>query len=178
MIEAQAIKAIPATYNGVQFRSRTEARWAVFFDALGVRWEYEHEGYQLPSGWYLPDFWLPEVSGGMFAEIKPRRAPTERETKAIEELCVATGKMACIFPGTPHEWRADSDRGEVPMAYLCVGHADDHAGEAQEDSYDFWISRDEVRFAFVGAKLWRDGFVVDGARERRALDAARRHRFW
>ncbi|WLF99097.1 hypothetical protein Q5698_15385 [Brucella intermedia] len=27
------IKAIPTEYVGVKFRSRTEARWAAFFDA-------------------------------------------------------------------------------------------------------------------------------------------------
>ena len=30
------IKAIETEYNGYKFRSRLEARWAVFFDALGV----------------------------------------------------------------------------------------------------------------------------------------------
>lgn len=167
MIEAQAIKAIPATYNGVQFRSRTEARWAVFFDALGVRWEYEHEGYQLPSGWYLPDFWLPEVSGGMFAEIKPRRAPSERETKAIKELAAATGKTSCIFPGAPHEWSEDADNERIPWAQL--GDFD--------DLFVFWVSSAEVLFCYAGE--WpRDGFVADFDRLRAALESARRHRFW
>lgn len=50
------IKAIETKYKGYNFRSRTEARWAVFFDALGLKWEYEPEGFQLESGWYLPDF--------------------------------------------------------------------------------------------------------------------------
>ena len=55
------IKAIETRYKGYRFRSRLEARWAVFFDALGVKWEYEKEGYDLgATGWYLPDFWLPE----------------------------------------------------------------------------------------------------------------------
>lgn len=52
-----AIKAIETEYNGYKFRSRLEARWAVFFDALGVKYEYEPEGFELPSGKrYLPDF--------------------------------------------------------------------------------------------------------------------------
>lgn len=64
------IKAIETVYNGYRFRSRLEARWAVFFDALGTPWEYEKEGYDLPDiGWYLPDFWLPDQ--GCFVEIKP-----------------------------------------------------------------------------------------------------------
>lgn len=53
------IKAIETEYNGYRFRSRLEARWAVFFDACGVRWEYEPEGFELPNGMrYLPDFKL------------------------------------------------------------------------------------------------------------------------
>ena len=51
------IKPIETYYNGFRFRSRLEARWAVFFDALGVEYEYEPEGFELPSGArYLPDF--------------------------------------------------------------------------------------------------------------------------
>lgn len=51
------IKAIETIYSGYRFRSRLEARWAVFLDALGVRYEYEPEGFELPSGKrYLPDF--------------------------------------------------------------------------------------------------------------------------
>ena len=54
-----AIKAIPTRYAGCHFRSRLEARWAVFFDALGVAWEYEPETFQLQHvGPYTPDFRL------------------------------------------------------------------------------------------------------------------------
>jgi hypothetical protein len=31
-------------YRGYRFRSRSEARWAVFFDAAGVGWSYGDEG--------------------------------------------------------------------------------------------------------------------------------------
>ena len=55
------IKPIETYYNGYRFRSRLEARWAVFFDALGVRYEYETEGYHTEDGkYYLPDFYLPD----------------------------------------------------------------------------------------------------------------------
>lgn len=51
------LKPIETIYNGYKFRSRLEARWAVFFDTLGVEYEYEPEGFELPSGKrYLPDF--------------------------------------------------------------------------------------------------------------------------
>ena len=54
---------IQTEYKGYLFRSRLEARWAVFFDALGVKWEYEPEGYDLGDGLlYLPDFLLHGVT--------------------------------------------------------------------------------------------------------------------
>ena len=50
---------IQTEYKGCLFRSRLEARWAVFLDALGVEWKYEFEGYEVDGHRYLPDFWLP-----------------------------------------------------------------------------------------------------------------------
>ena len=65
------IHAIEPPYSGRRFRSRIEARWDVFFDALRTHYVYEPEGYDLKgSGWvrtdgpgllYLPDFWLTDL---------------------------------------------------------------------------------------------------------------------
>ena len=65
------IGAITTPYAGVLFRSRIEARWAVFFDHLGLRWDYEPEryGFATQRGTYLPDFYLPQI--GLFVEVKP-----------------------------------------------------------------------------------------------------------
>lgn len=72
------MKAIETTYGGVKFRSRLEARWAVFFDALGLTWEYEPEAFVLSDGSsYLPDFRVNGMAGGAidgaftFVEVKP-----------------------------------------------------------------------------------------------------------
>lgn len=66
------MRAIETRYAGCRFRSRLEARWAVFFDAMDIQWEYEPEGFWLSSGTgYLPDFRLPTFGGGMFVEVKP-----------------------------------------------------------------------------------------------------------
>ena len=62
------IQAIETQYAGCRFRSRLEARWAVFFDAMGMRWDYEPEGFVLGSDLYLPDFWLPDMN--LWVEIK------------------------------------------------------------------------------------------------------------
>lgn len=63
------IKAIETSYKGYRFRSRLEARWAVFFDAMGIEWQYETEGFELSRCRYLPDFWLPKAE--VFIEVKP-----------------------------------------------------------------------------------------------------------
>ena len=69
------IKVINTYYKGYRFRSRLEARWAVFFDACGVEWEYEPEGFDLGNGlYYLPDFLLHGVDGradgDLYVEVK------------------------------------------------------------------------------------------------------------
>ncbi len=73
------MKAIETNYKGYKFRSRLEARWAVFFDYLRVEWRFETEGFESPEGVrYLPDFFLPKTNIrhtegiGCFIEIKPK----------------------------------------------------------------------------------------------------------
>jgi len=80
-----SIKAIQTRYKGHLFRSRLEARWAVVLDALGVKWHYEAEGYDLGAdlGYYLPDFWLPELN--TFLEIKAE-SPNEQEWQKLATL--------------------------------------------------------------------------------------------
>ena len=64
------ISAIETSYRGRRFRSRLEARWAVFFDSLRIPWRYEEQGYRIGERKrpYLPDFWLPEA--GAWVEVK------------------------------------------------------------------------------------------------------------
>lgn len=68
------MKAIETRYKGYRFRSRLEARWAVFFDRLELDWQYEPEGFDLgQSGYYLPDFKVFTPQGEiMWYEIKAR----------------------------------------------------------------------------------------------------------
>lgn len=87
------IKPIETHYKGCRFRSRLEARWAVFFDSLGVKWEYEPEGFELSCGGYLPDFrvkcWGNRELGlcaeayDLFVEVKGVMSASDRK-KIIE----------------------------------------------------------------------------------------------
>lgn len=73
------IKSLPTYYNGIKFRSRLEARWAIFFDELGLSWEYEPEGFELENGVrYLPDFLIKDLhgrfTGDLYIEVKGNMA--------------------------------------------------------------------------------------------------------
>lgn len=61
------IKAIPTKYAGQQFRSRLEAKWAAFFDAVGWEWEYE----PIDLNGYIPDFIVTPNAEPVLIEVKP-----------------------------------------------------------------------------------------------------------
>ena len=93
------MQAIETIYNDYRFRSRLEARWAIFFDALGVEYTYEPEGYDLgENGYYLPDFWLPKLK--LWVEIKPEEA-TMREILCARGLADLTRQNVVILQGQP-----------------------------------------------------------------------------
>jgi hypothetical protein len=102
------MKAIETRWKGWRFRSRTEARWAVFLEELGIGFEYEAEGYCLPSGAYLPDFLItavPDLPAGsvtqrMFLEVKPE-IPTPDEQDRAAQLARASGLPVLVAIGAP-----------------------------------------------------------------------------
>jgi len=125
------MKAIETHYKGYRFRSRLEARWAVFFDALGIEWEYEKEGYDLGgAGLYLPDFFCRfhaewrEFSEwpdpGRFFEIKPI-PPTQEEINKLSALESYTKHHARFLIGVPGNHRVFfSNGGEFVFELCCV----------------------------------------------------------
>jgi hypothetical protein len=92
------IPAIPTRYAGCYFRSRLEARFAVLFTTLGWPWEYEPKGFSLPSGGYLPDFWItPGETDPIWFEVKP--SSDDREDLRWVELSMATGAIVVVARG-------------------------------------------------------------------------------
>lgn len=61
-------RPIETSYAGCDFRSRLEARWAIFFDVLGVAWDYEPQGFETGPHRWLPDFRLTDT--GTWVEVK------------------------------------------------------------------------------------------------------------
>jgi hypothetical protein len=155
------IAPIETTYDGIRFRSRTEARWAVFFDIAGIRYEYEKEGYVLPSGPYLPDFWLPDLN--MWLEVKGIE-PTPEEVEKCRELANATSAKLVLlaigppraeeqiipFNGLPVEangWDGNDDwyTQEWPCREVRLYFADDRRNEGE-----FWLVSDDCGCTSIG----------------------------
>lgn len=116
------LRAIPTRYAGCHFRSRLEARWAVFFDFLGWQWRYEPQGYDLPSGRYLSDFF---VTGSLydpeFFEVKGVK-PSPSEIQVAKELALETKKWVTFLGDIPRNpCRSIHGMGgfQVPVAPLC-----------------------------------------------------------
>lgn len=95
--------SIPTPYGGLIFRSRTEARWAVFFDHLDLKWQYEPQGFDTDGEWYLPDFLIFAPAGNIWAEIKPNWT-TDPEGIAKFQRWVPhrpQPSRACLLTGLP-----------------------------------------------------------------------------
>ncbi len=110
--------AIQTSYKGYRFRSRLEARWAVFLDVAGAQWEYEFEGYDLGDAWYLPDFMMLHNRGrGPIIEIKPT-APSSIELQKLSDACALArdgcGAYGALIWGAPgkEKWRAIDKEGD------------------------------------------------------------------
>jgi len=81
---SKQIEAKPTEYAGITFRSRLEARWAVFFDELDMSWIYEPS--ILGSSFsYVPDFRLDFPFNNFFYfEIKPAPVTPEYSHELAE----------------------------------------------------------------------------------------------
>lgn len=106
---SNGMKPIDTLWNGSLFRSRLEARWAVFFNELGIKYEYEPEGFKLSTGkLYLPDFYIPYQ--GWWVEIKPSINVLKECAIAMDafasDLCLQNSRQATavvLIVGTPGE---------------------------------------------------------------------------
>lgn len=100
--------ALETRYGGCRFRSRIEARWAVFFTHMSIQWEYEPQGFHLPTGNYLPDFRLRFGDHYVWWEVKGQK-PNRDEMELAWELYEETGSYVYIAHGDiPRDHREQS----------------------------------------------------------------------
>lgn len=73
--ENYEMPSVKTRYGDYVFKSKLEAKWAVFMDLLGVSYEYEKYkgvvGVNFFEYAYMPDFILNDIE--IFVEIKPRK---------------------------------------------------------------------------------------------------------
>jgi hypothetical protein len=100
--------AIPTEYNGGQYRSRLEARWAAFFDLVG--WRYTYEPFDADG--YIPDFlihgrfpFLVEV--GPCITEQDYMDKTEKPRRLLEHVTLVVGVSPFADLHTNSGYRSD-----------------------------------------------------------------------
>jgi hypothetical protein len=151
------MEAIDTFYNEHFFRSRLEARWAVYFDNLGEKWEYEPEGFILENGVkYLPDFFIPKMD--CYVEVKPSINLEQYDMRGILNLYkydleykwkpFSKNKQLLIAIGLPHShamWLLKDFNDNhypitevIPFAYLMKESYGDFFYSGGSDDWNDW----------------------------------------
>lgn len=140
------IKAIETKYKGYNFRSRLEARWAVFFDAAGIKYEYEPEGYENEiGGRYLPDFYLPDFD--LHVEVKRNTEDGIAEILDKCENAIQWGgpiKQILILSDVPEGRSVDGGIWHFPVLFWKADGVD----WGWSFFYDCYNDKDEPVFAW------------------------------
>lgn len=129
-------------HNGYRLRSYTELVWARVLDAADIFYLYEPDLIHVGDGFYLPDFWLPNV--GIYVEVKGKY-PTEEEIRKADAVMDRTGKEVVFLIARP-----DSDNcGLCNCGMLIRGAA------GWTDSISPYELHRLVR-DHVGIRTWKD----------------------
>ena len=91
------IKAIKTKYKSNWFRSRLEAKWAKYFDVLGIEYVYEPEGFSFENETYLPDFL---IMGNTYIEVKPKE-PTKEYIDKLKRFVKSIDGFLILLVGEP-----------------------------------------------------------------------------
>lgn len=155
-----SIKPIETFYRGYRFRSRLEARWAVFFDALEIGWEYEPEAFSLDGVGYLPDFRLTgkfkHLPRQIYAEVKAPKHKfphSKRFSDLIAPIVNLEGPPGAYYYGLRHEkpftathyWVFGFDRGGGAVYREKWSYTGE--GEIYDPDYDLTSAVAEARRA-------------------------------
>jgi hypothetical protein len=164
------MQSIETRYAGCRFRSRLEARWAVFFDCLGVTWHYEPEGFALRTAhgsgiYYLPDFWLPGLN--TWFEVKGTRpdALTEQKLDAFVEELVRPVRLITAIGGIPDPRHLEPHGHPVP--YYEPDAFDIWLGCGQDYHYAWclcpWCGKAGIEFDARGARVcgWKSHEITE-----------------
>lgn len=99
------MKAIPTEYDGVKYKSRLEARWAMYFNLLQIYAEYEPFTIRNNGEEYVPDFHSVAVSETKrtIIEIKPK-IPNSNYLDRLVRIHDPSKSDIIIFCGPPNNY--------------------------------------------------------------------------
>ncbi len=117
--------AIPTVYHDIQFRSRQEATWALFFDVIGIKWEYE----PLDFNGYIPDFLLTGLTRDVYVEVKP--ATRYEHLAEHHQKAFNAGVPELIVVGA---FPFENSRGDFVLGNSCF----------YESCFDYWEQHKEI----------------------------------
>lgn len=101
------LKAKPTIYEGHRYRSRTEARWAHYFNLLEIKYlpdpqsvtiRFDDSLFGFPTN-YIPDFRFPEIK--FWAEVKGAVELTPTEKGKIIGLVSGSKEPCLVLQGIP-----------------------------------------------------------------------------
>jgi hypothetical protein len=171
------VKALETRWRGHRFRSRTEARWAVFLDTYGVRWEYEPESFSLGGVNYLPDFRVHLSDGrAIWLEVKGMDGCDEHELRGPHRLgayvvfgppspflpCHNT--RACYCPPWVGKLATYGNEEEVGECF-CFNDRRDYRTWDMNNAAVLWEQDEKTRWDYCGPLA------------RKAIETTRRERF-
>jgi hypothetical protein len=165
------LKPIETRYKDCRFRSRLEARWAVFFESMKIPWSYEYEGFELPGGArYLPDFLLPK--NDIWVEIKPSNPETGYLIK-LTDFAWNLGKRLLLLRGdSPHPGEFEAELFEYGTVFTDAEFLDCRRCDG------VWIGGDGWAHSLrCTCSLDRWTYPVGNDRVLKSLSAARSARF-
>ena len=131
--------------NGYRFRSVLEARWAVFFDALGIAYEY------LAVAPDVPGFWLPEQK--YWVVIMPHDVDVEAVEGPIISLADHTGDTVWLIAGAPDREAYTCWLYAVSDGGATLGDDGRTSGSAWPDGY-VWSEVGPDRFGIEAGLVW------------------------
>jgi hypothetical protein len=110
--------AIETNYKGYRFRSRLEARWAVFFDTIEIEWLYEPQGFRNDQDCWLPDFHLPKTN--TWVEVKGSNEALKADRKRLAALLDWSSPVPGMCDSMDTESRGVLLLGPIPEAKFGV----------------------------------------------------------
>ncbi|MDJ0725032.1 MAG: hypothetical protein QNJ38_07980 [Prochloraceae cyanobacterium] len=162
--------AIPTEYNGIQFRSRLEAKWAAMFDLLG--WPYEYEPCDF-KGW-IPDFLL-KIYTPVFVEVKPVTSfPQEVADKIDKSGC----KDECLIVGMSFDF-SDNVYG-LRLGWLREVHLQDRywIGDRSAPNYGNYNCVDSYGWEEAIFDIWSGSESPSCSNPKKLIGFCHSHGYW